>query len=216
MKTKNHGQIYLLGELHCQIPIMKRQLELWHDFYHKKNLRYLFLEHCASVAEFLNIWMHADNDDLLELLYETALAENFPYIKEYFREIKRHCPETIFRGVTPSYPPIGEELLKYLEKNNQKNSAKYAQTQNDIEKGKRLYASYGGQWCDAYREKIIVENFISEFEKLDGESVVGIFGVMHTVLDQIIYFGDEPGLSHQLKLRYGKAVHAEDLSVLAH
>jgi len=40
MKAKIHGQIYLLGELHCEIDIMERQLELWCDFYHKKGIHY--------------------------------------------------------------------------------------------------------------------------------------------------------------------------------
>jgi len=216
MKAKIHGQIYLLGELHCEIGIMERQLELWHKFYHKNSIRYLFLEHCASTAAFLNIWMHSDTDEILEMLYETALAENFPYIKDWFRAIKNDCPETVFYGTTPAYPPIGEMFLQYLENNNQTGSDRYLQTQNDIEKAKQLYKKYGGEWSDAVREKIIVENFINEFEKLEGKSVVGIYGVMHTVLEPTIYFGDVPCLGYQLKERFGEAVHTEDLTIILH
>jgi hypothetical protein len=182
MESKSCGQIYLYGEIHCREKIMERQLELWYNHYHNENLRYLFLEHCYCTAEFFNIWMRSDSDDILEMLYEVALAPDFSYIKDFFRKIKKDCPETVFCSTTPVYPPIGEKYLQYLEDNNQAGSEKYLQAQELMKKGKRLYKKYGGEWDDAYREKIIVENFICEFEKLDGESVMGIYGVYHIVL----------------------------------
>ena len=214
MGIKPCGQIYLYGEYHCVEKIMEKQLELWHKHYYSENLRYLFLEHCYCATAFMNIWMRSDSDDILEMLYEVALAPDFPYIKRFFQTIKSDCPETVFRGTTPVYPPIGEKYLQYLEESNQADTNEFIYAQKLIEKGKRLYAKYGGEWDDAYREKIIVENFISEFEKLGGESVMGIYGVMHTLLGEPIeYFGDVPCLGYQLKERYGEAVHSEDLSI---
>ena len=212
METKSYGQIYLYGELHCKEKIMERQLELWYNYYHNENLRYLFLEHCYCATEFLNIWMRSDSDDILEMLYEIALAPNFPYIKDFFRTIKKDCPETVFRSTTPVYPPIGEKYLQYLEDNNQNGSDEYFFVQELMKKGKRLYKKYGGEWDDAYREENMVENFIREFEKLNGESVMGIYGAMHIKLEPVEYFGDVPCIGYQLKERYGEAVHFEDLS----
>ena len=214
MEAKHRGQIYLYGERHCNQKIMEKQLEIWHDFYHNDNLRCLFLEHCYFATEFFNMWMRSSGDDILEMLYEIALAPNFPYIKDFFRTIKKNCPETIFCGTTPAYPPIGEKYLQYLEDSNQIDSDKYCQAKKSMEKGKRLYAEYGGEWDDGYREANIVENFICKFEKLNGESVMGIYGAMHIMLDPVEYFDDVPCLGHQLKERYGEAVHFEDLSYL--
>jgi hypothetical protein len=60
----------------------------------------------------------------------------------------------------------------------------------------------------------MVENFISEFEKLNGESIMGIYGAYHIMIEPLEYFGDVPCLGYQLKERYGEAVHFEDLSYL--
>jgi len=215
METKPYGKIYLYGELHCEEKIMERQLEIWHNFYHSENLRYLFLEHCYCVTEFLNIWMRSDSDDILEMLYEVALAPDFPYIKDFFRTIKKDCPETVFCDTTPVYPPIGEKYLQYLVDNNQKGSDKYLHVQELVKKGKRLYKDYGGKWDDGYREAIMVENFIYKLEQLNGESVMGIYGAFHIMLEPVEYFGNVPCLGYQLKQRYGDAVYCEDLSKLA-
>jgi len=206
------AKIYLYGELHCVEKIMAKQLELWFDHYHSQNLRHLFLEHCYCTTEFLNIWMSADSDDILEMLYEVTLAPDFPYIKDFFRTIKRDCPETVFCGVTPVYPPIGEKYLHYLKDNNLRCTNEYSNVQELLEKGKGLYSDYGGQWSDGYREQNMVDNFIRQFEKLNGKSVMGIYGCMHIKHEPIEYFGDVPCLGYQLKVRYGDAVHFEDLS----
>ena len=214
MEINPRGQIYLYGEIHCKEKIMERQLELWYNYYHNEKLRHLFLEHCYCATEFLNIWMRSDSDDILEMLYEIALAPDFPYIKDFFRTIKKNCSETVFCSTTPVYPPIGEKYIQYLEDNNQTGSDKYLQAQELMKKGKRLYKKYGGEWDDGYREKNMTENFIREFEKLNSESVMGIYGAMHIMLEPLEYFGDVPCLCYQLKERYGEAVHYEDLSYL--
>ena len=81
MGTTSCGQIYLYGELHCEEKIMERQLELWYNHYHKENLRHLFLEHCYCTTKFLNIWMRSESDNVLEMLYEIALAQTFLTLK---------------------------------------------------------------------------------------------------------------------------------------
>ncbi|MCL2372592.1 MAG: hypothetical protein FWC78_04230 [Defluviitaleaceae bacterium] len=203
------GQIYLYGELHCDEEIMQMQLALWRKHYHDEKLRYLFHEHCYCTTAFLNIWMRSASDDVLEMLYETALAPDFPYVKDFYQAIKKDCPETVFCGTTPVYPPIGEKYVQYLEATNKKGSDEYFLVQELLEKGKKLYKKYGGEWDDGYRETNMVKNFIREFEKLNGESVMGIYGYMHI---SAVYFGEEPSLGYQLKKRYGEAVHFKDLS----
>lgn len=80
-------------------------------------MRHLFVELSYYTAEFLNIWMQSDNDNILELVYNdwngTALYN--PYTKEFFKNIKNKCPETIFHGtdVGHQYHSTGERFLLY-------------------------------------------------------------------------------------------------------
>jgi len=216
MAKKSMGQIYLYGEVHCDEKIMERQLEIWHEHYHNEGLRYLFLEHCFCVVEFLNIWMRANSNEILEMLYEVALAPDFPYIKDWFKTIKNNCPETVFSGTTPVCSPIGKKYLQYLHDNNQMDSDKYFMTQNLLEKGMKLYSEYGGKWDDGYREENIVNNFIREFEELDGKSVMVIYGIAHLIVNPVEHFGGVPCLGYQLIEQYGEAVQINDLTVVSY
>jgi len=212
-QTQFSGQIYLYGETHGVVEIMNKELEAWREYYRNENMRHLFLEYSYSWAEFLNIWMQSDSDDILNTLIddEDFTVINRPYVKEFFKTIKRDCPETIFHGVGIDSPLIGERYLQYLETNNLKDSEQYLFVQEFIEKSKR-YIENGD---DTYRENIMTENFIREFDKLNGESVMGIFGAMHTRLEPMSYMGSALCLGNQLKKHYGEAVHSEDLSDLS-
>lgn len=59
-------------------------------------------------------------------------------------------------------------------------------------------------------------NFIREYDKLGGESIMGIYGGAHTGLNALDYnTGSVPCMANQLKKVYGNAIHSEDLSWLA-
>ncbi len=94
------GQIYLYGEIHGAEKIYDEEFSLWSDYYHSGGLRHLFVELPYYAAEFLNEWMQADDDKILDALYqdwEGTLGGN-PYSKELYRQIKQDCPGTIFHG----------------------------------------------------------------------------------------------------------------------
>lgn len=210
------GQIYLYGEYHGVEKILEKELELWNKYYHEDNMRHLFVELPYYTAEFLNIWMQADNDDILNELFEdwknTALHKDI--IKEFYKKIKENCPETIFHGtdVGHQYHSTGKRFLKYLEENNMKNTEKYILSKEAIEQGKYYYR-YND---NVYRENKMVENFIREFDKLEGESIMGIYGSAHTDLNGMEYMTQSvPCMAKQLKEHYGDIVHSEDLSYLA-
>ena len=78
--------IYLYGEGHGIKRIMDKEFEIWHEYYHTKNMRHLFVEHGYFTAEFLNVWMQSDNDDILDSVYDdwVGTMAHVPAFKEFY------------------------------------------------------------------------------------------------------------------------------------
>lgn len=92
------GQIYLYGEQHGVDKIIEKEFELWVDYYHNENMRHLFMEKSYYTAEFLNIWMRADNDEILDAVYNDwkgSPAYN-PSIKEFYKLIDKSVLRQFF------------------------------------------------------------------------------------------------------------------------
>lgn len=157
--------IYLYGESHGVDKILDKEFELWYEYYHNQDMRHLFVELPYYTAEFLNIWMQSNNNDLLDALYSdwAGTACYNPKVKEFYEKIKSQCPETIFHGtdVGHQYDTTGERFLKYLQSNNLEESEEHLLTKEAIEQGKYYY----GHSDDVYRENMMVENFTREFDK---------------------------------------------------
>lgn len=66
---KSNGKIHLYGEKHNIQKILDKELEIWGEYYTKDNMRHLFIESPYYTAEFLNLWMKSDNDDIFEEIY---------------------------------------------------------------------------------------------------------------------------------------------------
>jgi hypothetical protein len=212
------GQAYLYGEAHAVDKIMNKELELWYDYYHNEGMRHLFIEFPYYTMEFLNIWMQADNDDILDAVLEDLvnIANPNPFARDFYRKIKSECPETIFHGtdVGHQYLTTGGRFLKYLRDNHMENSEQYVLTQEAIEQGRYFYRTSGHE--NVYRENKMTENFIREFDKLIDENIMGIYGAAHTDFDAMDYYTQSvPCMANQLKDRYGNALHSEDLMIWA-
>lgn len=212
---KSIGKIYLYGEHHGVEKILEKELELWNKYYHQENMRHLFVELPSYSTEFLNLWMESDSDDILEELYNDwkGTAGYNSHTKEFYKEIKKNYPETIFHGtdVGHQYNTTGKRFLKYLDDNNLKSSDKYLLVEETIEQGRYYYEHSD----DIYRENKMVENFIHEFDKLKDENIMGIYGAAHTSFDSMDYVTNSiPCMAKQLKERYGEAIYSEDLSFL--
>ena len=187
--NKQEQIIYLLGEYEHSNPDMQDQIYAWWDyFYHEKGMRHYFLEDSYYVAGFLNLWMKADNDDILNQLYDDCegTQAHSPVMLEFYKKIKENCPETFFHGtdIGHQYYSTGERYLKYLEDNGMKGSEEYALTLESIEQGKTFYdkkrneSEYDGY---KYREQIMTENFLRELNSIGkNESVFGSYGGAHT------------------------------------
>ncbi|MEK4003634.1 hypothetical protein [Paenibacillus sp. FSL H3-0333] len=213
LTTKATGQIYLYGESHGVAKIMDKEYEAWSDYYHNKGMRHLFVEQSYYAAEYLNLWMQSDNDDILEELYQDweGTQGHIPYTKTFFRKIKSGCPDTIFHGTDIGHGPdtTGERFLSYLKANDLTGSEMYTLTTEAIQQGQRYYRSYD----NVYRENKMTENFIREFEKLGIESIMGIYGAAHTGVNEMeLITQSVPCMANQLHKYYGGNLHTEDIS----
>lgn len=209
-------QIYLVGESHGEKKILDKELELWNGYYHDENMRHLFVENPYYTAEFLNLWMKSDNDDILDAMYADweGTASYKPVVKDFYRQIKSQCPETIFHGTDVGHQrdTIGARFLKYLEGKKLEGSEQYRLAQEAIEQGKTYYENSD----NIYRENMMAENFAREFDKLGSGNIMGIYGAAHTALDAMEYTTQSiPCMANQLKARYGDNIHSVDLAWMA-
>lgn len=208
------GNIYLYGEVHANERILERELELWQEYY-DSGLRHLFIESAYFTAEFLNLWMAADNDDILDTLFVDwqRTSAGSPVMRAFWQQIKADCPETVFHGtdVGHSFATTGARYLRHLEAEGLQASEQYTLAQAAIEQGRQYYGTQG----DTYRENAMAENFIRAYDALGGQDIMGIYGAAHTGLDAMDFYGKVPCMANQLREHYGDTVFSEDLSSLA-
>jgi len=215
--TTKNGQIFLYGEEHGIKNILDKEFQLWEEYYQKDGMRDLFLELPYYTAEFLNLWIQSEEDDILNELYQDWNGTSLycEEVIEFYQKIKCNCPDTVFHGtdVGHQYDTTGLRYLEFLRANGQEASEKYTLSEEAIEQGKYYY-----EHSDAiYRENKMTENFIREYNKLNGSSIMGIYGSAHTGLEAMDYLTNTiPCMGNQLKKRYGESVISEDLSGLAY
>lgn len=217
-ETTQTGQIYLYGEVHAQDAILEKELELWQQYYHEDGMRHLFVEQPYYTAELLNLWMQAEDDQILNQVYEAwdGTLSHSPNIKAFYLQIKETCPETIFHGtdVGHQYYTLGQKYLAYLEENGQKDSEQYQLAQQNIEQGETFYSKQD----DVYRETCMAENFIAEYDRLTQEEgptdIMGIYGAAHTDPDSLDFTGQVPCMASQIQECYGENLHSTDLTVM--
>jgi len=228
---KSTGQIFLYGEAHGIPRIMDRQLEIWHEYYHNQNMRHMFIEVGFFAAEFLNMWMQSDNDEILYELFDdwAGTSKHIPHTLVFYRTIRREFPETIFHGVDVGHQfwSTGERFLQYLRDNNMQGSERYLLALEAIEQGKNFYGFHDFElWYTSdsttefdFESRVtnMAENFIREFDRLGNQNVMGIFGAVHTTFGFMGVLGlpDVPTLAERLRERYGDSVHTTDLSRLS-
>lgn len=118
LQSQASGMIYLYGEQHGVAKIYNKEFELWYEYYHDKNMRHLFIEMPYYTAEFLNLWMQSDDDNIFEEIYMDweGTATYNPYVKDFYKRIKDECPETVFHGTDEGhqYDSTGKRFLKNL------------------------------------------------------------------------------------------------------
>ena len=213
LEAETDGQIYLYGEQHGEQAIYEKEFELWDEYYRKDGLRHLFVELPYYTAEFLNLWMEAEDDMILEEVYadwEGSSAHN-PYYKEFYQKIKQNCPETVFHGtdVGHQYDTTGQRYLDYLKENQLEESGQYQLASECIGQGEYFYENSD----NIYRENKMAENFARAYDAIGGESIMGIYGNAHVGIDAMEYSARAvPCMANQLYASYGDRIHSEDLT----
>jgi len=177
------GQIYLVGESHAVERILEENLRIWNDLYHNEGMRHYFVEYGYCTVGFLNMWMEADDNEILDMVYENwkGTSSHNQVVYDYFVNVKKTCPDTVFHctDVEHQYKLTGAEYIKYLEENGMKDSEEYRRAEEANEQGRTFYQKKDVEATE-YREAKMAENFMKEYDALNGISVFGVFGSNHT------------------------------------
>ena len=205
--------ICLYGEAHGYKKCYDAELEEWRKFY-DEGCRNLFVELPYYSAEFLNAWMRADSDEMLDQWFEEikgTLSGN-GYYKEFFHEIKKDCPDTVFYGtdVGHQFDTTGARYLKYLEDNGLENSENYILAKECIRQGQEYRnedTEHNG--VSALRENYMVSNFIEAYTRCGGGKIMGIYGSYHTDIENAEL------MAGRLKTQYGDVIGSIKVSTLA-
>jgi len=174
--------ITLYGETHGSGAFYKKELEEWQRFY-KSGCRHLFVELPYYTAGYLNMWMKADNDDIINQIFEDirGTQSDTPEYLEFFGSIKSECPETVFHGtdVGHQYDTTGARYLADLAAMGLEDSLEYKRAKYCVDMGS-AYRSMDDADAAAYRERMMVRNFLDAYWELDCGKVMGIYGSYHT------------------------------------
>lgn len=205
--------IRLYGEAHGYEEYYDIELEIWQTCY-GEGQRHLFVELPYYSAEFLNLWMQEDSDEILDEFFEDiqgTLSGN-AYYRAFLHGIKETCPDTVFCGtdVGHQYASTGERYLRYLEDLGLQDSENYALAEECIRQGREFYAAERtGTGSSAVREAYMISNFIDAYTRCGGGRIMGIYGSDHTDLSV-------PDLmAGGLKSRYGDTISSVKLSTIA-
>ena len=125
--------------------MLELELQIWQDYYHNDGMRHLFIEHGYFTGAYLNLWMSAEDDSILDQLFldwegTQACSEAS---RSFLKAIKETCPETVFHGtdVGHQYWSTGARYLAYLEENQLQDSEDYQLARQAIEQGKTYYSN---------------------------------------------------------------------------
>lgn len=178
------AKIFLYGESHGSALFYEKEFEAWKTCYEEQEMRALFLELPYYTAEFLNLWMKQDNEDILYTFYEDieGTASHTEDYLDFFRKIKEQCPETIFYGtdVGHQYETTGTRYLQYLQEQDSDNKKGMELTKECILQGQKWYESQADGDIDwSIREEYMISNFEDAYERCGMEKIMGIYGSMH-------------------------------------
>ena len=183
-------------------------------------MRYLFVELPYYTAQYLNLWMQAEDDTILLEVYEDwngSLSYN-ELVLDFYRSIKADCPETIFIGtdIGHQYETTGARYEAYLRAEGQLTSEEYKRADACVIQGRSYYLeSDPDKQDDSYRENAMVQNFIAAVERLPaGTDIMGIYGAAHTDPTALSWDGTVDSMAKQLAAYYGDKLHCTDLTQL--
>lgn len=211
-------QVLLYGENHENAACLEKELEAWEALY-DSGARHLFIEYSYANVANLNRWMRGEIemfDDGAESGEETEPLD-VNIVPFFYRAIKARCPETVFHGtdVEHEYDTVGAEYLAYLESIGEKDSEEYVRVAANCEQGKRTHQDGETDEGFRYREICLFDNFAEELERLEPQTVMGIYGRQHVDLGTSeAFLNGDPNMAARLAERYGDRIQCTDLSMI--
>ena len=207
-------KIRLYGERHGEKLYYDIEFDLWKDFYDAGN-RALFLELPYYTAEYLNLWMQADSDEIIDRIFEDIRGTQSytPGYYEFFHEIKEACPETVFYGtdIGHQYDVTGARYLEYLSEQGLQDTENYRLAETCIAQGIAYYSEDSAHnGISSIREAAMVENFRAAYARCGADRILGIYGSYHIDLNN-------PDLmAGQLRACYGDILSSVKVSTIAY
>ncbi|WP_341349133.1 hypothetical protein [Eubacterium xylanophilum] len=204
--------IRLYGESHGVKEFYDIEFGLWKEYY-DEGYRALFVELPYFTAEFLNLWMQEDSDEIIDQLFEEiqGTQSGNEYYYEFFHEIKEQCPQTVFYGtdVGHQYDTTGARYLEYLDVNGLAESENYRLAKRCIDQGIAYRSDDSNHdGISVIRESYMVSNFTDAYSRCGTDKIMGIYGSYHTDLDN-------PNLmAGRLKSYYGDILSSVRISTL--
>ena len=209
----DNSKIRLYGEAHGLKEYYDIEFELWKEYY-DKGYRALFVELPYFTAEYLNLWMSENSDEIIDQLFEDiqGTQSGNEHYYAFFHKIKQQCPQTVFYGtdVGHQYDTTGPRYLEYLADHGLTESENYRLAKGCIDQG----IAYSSDDSDhdgisITRESYMVANFIDAYSRCGTDKIMGIYGSYHTDLNN-------PDLmAGRLKSYYGDVISSVRLSTLA-
>ena len=205
--------IRLYGEAHGKKAYYDIEFELWKECY-DEGYRALFIEVPYYTAEYLNLWMREDSDEIIDQIFEDiqGTQSGNEHYYEFFHEIKASCPQTVFYGtdVGHQYDTTGARYLSYLADNGLEESDNYSLAEECVKQGMEHHSDPSVR--DGFslkRESYMISNFIDAYDRCGTEKIMGIYGSAHTDLRN-------PDLmAGRLKSHYGDVISSVRISTIA-
>lgn len=205
--------INLYGETHGYERCYEIELEEWGKYY-SDGCRNLFVELPYYSAELLNVWMHADSDDLIDVWFDEIqqTQSGNEYYYDFWHKLKECYPETVLYGtdVGHQYDTTGQRYLEYLSANGLMGSDNYILAEENIQQGIEFMqddSEHNG--TTELRESYMISNFEDAYARCGGGRIMGIYGSYHTNLYNAGY------MAGRLKEYYGDIISSINTTNIA-
>ncbi len=203
-------KIRLYGETHGSETHYDIEFDLWKSCY-DEGYRALFVELPYYTAEYLNLWMRDDSDEIIDQIFEDiqGTQSGNEHYYEFWHDIKAHCPETVLYGtdVGHQYDVTGARYLAYLSEQGLDDSGNYRLAEECINQGIEYRSDdslHNG--VSSVRESYLVSNFIDAYSRCGTEKIMGIYGSYHVDLS------DSDLMAGRLLEHYGDVISSVKIS----
>ena len=210
-----NGTAHFYGELHGDPQLIAFQLARWGYYYENHGMRHLLMELPFFSAAFLNVWMQADDDSILDawLADIRGTAMDVSYTRDFLVAIKANYPETVFHGTDVGHQQgQGVRFLAHLRSEGLEGTEIYEQTLLNMAQGRRHRAEEGTH-ISRVTDKF--DNIVEVLNSLPNENIMGaFFGIAHMSLgyyDGLIAPG-QLTVAQRLVDQFGDQIQIRDIT----